>query len=120
MIHNVMTRYRAVGSVRVTKIAALSAYRVDVAERQTIFPRIVTAQQIGQLGAIDVDVDEFLIRLPIGIGFVAQAALRRTAVARSDRGDKFSESRFVGVGPVIFDDVPRFTGLRAGREQTKQ
>jgi len=108
MIDHARTAEHMVGAVA----EARAGDAIGIGKGQPVLPGVIGAQQIGQLGAIHIDVEEAGVAAPPGIGRIAQAALGGGTAGIAQRGDEAAKARLVGRIPMILDDPPRI--IRGG------
>ena len=97
----------AVGAVA----EARARHAIDIGKWQSVLPSIIGAQQIRQLGAIHIDVQETPVATAPGIGRIAQAALGGGTARIPQRGDEGAIARLVSSVPMVLGDAPG-RGLR--------
>ena len=98
---------------------APARHAIDIGEGQAVLPGVIGAQQIGQLGAIDIDIQKMPVAAAPGIGRIAQAALGRGTAGFPQRGDEAAEAVFILRGPMVAQDAPRLR-RRRGKPQHRQ
>ena len=106
----------AAGVVAQVAGRAERVHAAGIREGQAVFPRVVGAQHVGQIGAVGEEVHARRVGgMERRIGLRArQALVHGAAFALADAVDKDLEALFVGIGPFSLHDapLPGFDGTR--------